>query len=173
MERLTTGSPAPTHDLIRLREPIALAADGPAPSWVEAVLRRTPWVVVRRGQVRDRMAPVGVRGLTRSQRFAALVAVAEEHDRLSPARPWPILDTSSSRNELDAVPTLTVHLARSHHILARPLSPLGPATSSASRWAVTGTRLAAHQGDLDLFLRQDRRVEPNEAIALLRAWLDY
>ena len=80
MERLTADSPAPAHDLIRLREPIALTADGPAPSWVEPVLRRAPWVVVRRGPVRDGMMPVGVRGLTRSQRFAAFVAVAEIAD---------------------------------------------------------------------------------------------
>jgi hypothetical protein len=44
------GSPAPTHDLIRLREPIALTVDAPVPSWVEPVLRRAPWVVVRRGR---------------------------------------------------------------------------------------------------------------------------
>ena len=84
MERLTAGSPAPTHDLIRLREPILLTADGQAPSWVELALRRTPWVVVRRGWVRDGMIPVGVRGLTRSQRFAAFVAVNEIAERLSP-----------------------------------------------------------------------------------------
>jgi hypothetical protein len=31
------GSSAPTHDLIRLREPIALTVDAPVPSWVEPV----------------------------------------------------------------------------------------------------------------------------------------
>ena len=53
MERLTAGSPAPTHDLIRLREPIALTVDAPVPAWVEPALRRAPWVVVRRGRVHD------------------------------------------------------------------------------------------------------------------------
>ena len=84
MERLTTGSLAPTHDLIRLRQPSALTADGSAPSWVDQVLNWIPWVVVRRGYVRDGMMPVGVRGLTRSQRFAALVAVTEIADQLAP-----------------------------------------------------------------------------------------
>jgi hypothetical protein len=45
---------APTHDLIRLREPIALTVDAPVPSWVEPVLRRTPWVVARRGYVHEK-----------------------------------------------------------------------------------------------------------------------
>ena len=77
MERLMPASPAPTHDLIRLREPIALTVDAPVPAWVEPVLRRTPWVVVRRGYVLGGMMPVGVRGLARHERFAAVLAVAE------------------------------------------------------------------------------------------------
>ena len=85
MERVVfLTRPAPTHDLIRLREPIALTTDAPVPSWVETALRRTPWVVVRRGYIRDGMMPVGVRGVTRSQRFAAVVAVTEIAERLSP-----------------------------------------------------------------------------------------
>ena len=78
------GRPAPTHDLIRLREPIALTVDAPVPAWVETALRRAPWAVVRRGHVRDGMIPVGVRGLARPQRFAAFLAVGEIADRLSP-----------------------------------------------------------------------------------------
>ena len=54
-------NPAPTHDLIRLREPIALTVEAPAPTWVELALRRPPWVVVRHGRVNDGMVPVGVR----------------------------------------------------------------------------------------------------------------
>jgi len=104
------GTPAPTHDLIRLREPMALTVDGPAPSWVEPVLRRTPWVVVRRGYIQAGMIPVGVRGMTRSQRFAALLAVAEIAERLSPEEltglPYVIEQTRQ-----DAVPALAA-LAR-------------------------------------------------------------
>ena len=32
------GRPATTHDLIRLREPIALTVDAPVPAWVEPAL---------------------------------------------------------------------------------------------------------------------------------------
>ena len=67
MERaVMPGRPATTHDLIRLREPIALFVDASVPAWVEPALKRTPWVVVRRGHARDGMIPVGVRGLARS-----------------------------------------------------------------------------------------------------------
>ncbi len=84
MERLMKNSAAPTHDLIRIREPIALTADGPVPAWVEPALSRAPWVVVRRGHIRDGMMPVGVRGTARHERFAGLLAFAEIAESLSP-----------------------------------------------------------------------------------------
>jgi phosphoribosyl-dephospho-CoA transferase len=160
------SSPAPTHDLIRLREPIALTVDAPVPSWVEPALRRTPWVVVRRGYVRDGMMPVGVRGLTRQQRFAAFLAVAEIADRLSPE------DLTVSRyivegKRKDVVPALAA-LARVAPILARRGHRWGPGGSVGFEFA-TGVPTATRSSDLDLVLLQDRRFEPNEAFDLRAA----
>ena len=84
MGHLMLVNPASTHDLNRLREPIALTVEAPVPTWLELALRRPPWVVVRHGRVHDGMMPVGVRGLTRQQRFAAFLASAEIAGRLSP-----------------------------------------------------------------------------------------
>jgi phosphoribosyl-dephospho-CoA transferase len=166
MERLMSASPAPTHDLIRLREPIALTADGPAPSWVEPLLRRIPWVVVRRGHVRNGMIPVGVRGLTRSQRFAAFVAVAEIADWLSP-EDLTVAGYVLSWKRKDAVPALAA-LDRVAPLLMRGGWHWGPGGSVGFEIA-TGVATATASSDLDLILRQDRRLEPNEAIALLGA----
>jgi phosphoribosyl-dephospho-CoA transferase len=166
MERLTDGSAAPTHDLIRLREPITLWADGPVPSWVEPVLGRTPWVVVRRGYVREGMMPVGVRGLMRSQRFAAFVPVAEIADWLSPK------DLTGSgyileQQRKDAVPALAA-LDRVAGFLKCCGYDWGPGGSVGFEIA-TGVATATTASDLDLILRQDRRLEPNKAIELLTA----
>jgi phosphoribosyl-dephospho-CoA transferase len=166
MERLMPTTPAPTHDLIRLREPIGLTADGPVPSWVEPVLRRTPWVVVRRGHVRDGMMPVGVRGLTRSQRFAAFASIAEITDVLSPDD----LAGSSyvlSQKRKDAVPALAA-LDRVAGLLMRRGSQWGPGGSVGFEIA-TGVATTTTSSDLDLILRQDRRLEPNQAMELLTA----
>ena len=80
-------------------------------------------MVVRRGHVRDGMMPVGVRGLTRSQRFAAFLAVAEIADRLSPE------DLTDSRYVIeqkrkDAVAGPGCAGARCAHP-GEPRSPLG------------------------------------------------
>jgi phosphoribosyl-dephospho-CoA transferase len=166
MERLTDGCLAPTHDLIRLREPIALGVNAPVPPWVEPMLRRAPWVVVRRGHVREGMVPVGVRGLKRSERFAAFVAVAEIDDRLSPE------DLTDSRyiiekKRKDAVPALAA-LAGVAAILARCGGRWGPGGSVGFEIA-TGVATATASSDLDLILRHERPLELNKATDLLAA----
>jgi phosphoribosyl-dephospho-CoA transferase len=167
MERaVMPGLPAPTHDLIRLREPIVLTVDAPMPAWVEPVLRRTLWVVVRRGFVRDGMLPVGVRGPARPQRFAAFLAVAEIADRLSPE------DLTDSRYAIergrkDSAPALAA-LPRVAPLLARRGYRWGPGGSVGFEIA-TGVPTATSSSDLDLILRQDRRLEPGEAIDLRAA----
>jgi phosphoribosyl-dephospho-CoA transferase len=166
MERLTPSSPAPTHDLIRLREPILLTADGQAPSWVELALKRTPWVVVRRGWIRDGMIPVGVRGVTRSQRFAALAAVTEIAERLSPED----LAASGSiieQRRKDAAPALAAFDRVAGLLICRGYR-WGPGGSVGFEIA-TSIATATASSDLDLILRQDCRLEPNSATDLLAA----
>ena len=159
-------SPAPTHDLIRLREPIALTADGPAPSWVEAALRRAPWVVVRRGYVREGMVPVGVRGMARHERFAGLVALAEITDCLSP-EDLTVVSRDIKSFRKDAIPALAA-LDRIAPLLMRRGYRWGPGGSVGFEIA-TGITTATVSSDLDLILRQDRRIEPNEGAELLAA----
>jgi phosphoribosyl-dephospho-CoA transferase len=164
MERaVMPGRPATTHDLIRIREPLALTAETSAPPWVEPALRRTPWVVVRRGHVRDGLIPVGVRGLARQERFAAVLAVAEIADRLSPEE----LTESRyviARRRKDEAPALAA-LARVAPILASRGHRWGPGGSVGFEIA-TGVATATSSSDLDLILRQDHRLGPDEAIDL-------
>jgi phosphoribosyl-dephospho-CoA transferase len=164
MERaLMPGRPAPTHDLIRLREPIARTVEASVPPWVESALRRTPWVVVCRGHVHDGMIPVGIRGLVRQQRFAAVLAVAEIADRLSPEE----LTESRyviARRRKDEAPALAA-LARVAPILASRGHRWGPGGSVGFEIA-TGVATATSSSDLDLILRQDHRLGLDEAIDL-------
>jgi phosphoribosyl-dephospho-CoA transferase len=157
------GRPAMTHDLIRLREPIALTVDASVPPWVEPALLRTPWVVVRRGHVRDGMIPVGVRGLARQQRFAAVLAVAEIADRLSPEE----LTESRyviARRRMDEAPALAA-LARVAPILSSRGYRWGPGGSVGFEIA-TSVATAKSASDLDLIIWEDHRLGLDEAIKL-------
>jgi phosphoribosyl-dephospho-CoA transferase len=166
MECLIPVNWAPTHDLIRLRKATVLAADAPVPAWVEPVLRQIPWVVVRRGHVRDGMMPVGVRGLTRSQRFAAFVAVADIAARFSP-EDLTVSGYVIEQKRKDAVPALNA-LGAVANLLMRRNYRWGPGGSVGFEIA-TGVATATALSDLDLILRQDHRLEPNQAIELLGA----
>jgi phosphoribosyl-dephospho-CoA transferase len=155
--------PATTHDLIRLREPIALTVDAQVPAWVEPALRRTPWVVIRRGYLRDGMIPVGVRGLARQERFAAVLAVAEIADRLSPEELTESRHVIARRRK-DEAPALAA-LARVAPILASRGHRWGPGGSVGFEIA-TGVATATSSSDLDLILRQDHRLGLDEAVDL-------
>jgi phosphoribosyl-dephospho-CoA transferase len=165
-DRFVPCSPATTHDLIRPREPSALTADAPAPSWLGAALERVPWVVVRRGPVCDGMIPVGARGSARRQRFAAFLSVAEIAERLSPEDLIVSL-RALEQERRDAVPALAA-LARVSPILSRRGSRWGPGGSVGFEIA-TGVPMATSSSDLDLIVRQERRIEPGEAGDLLAA----
>jgi phosphoribosyl-dephospho-CoA transferase len=149
------------HDLIRLRGPIALTADAPVPAWVEPALRRAPWVVVRRGYVRDGMMPVGVRGMARHERFAALLELVEIADRLSP-EDLNGGDHDIKRFRKDAIPALAA-LDRIAPLLVRRGYHWGPGGSVGFEIA-TGIATATVSSDLDLILRQDRRLEPRPGV---------
>jgi phosphoribosyl-dephospho-CoA transferase len=155
-----------THDLLRPREPIALTADAPAPSWLGPSLERAPWVVIRRGPVCDGMIPVGARGSARHQRFAAFLSVAEIAERLSP-EDLVVSRRAAEQERGDAVPALAA-LARVAPVLARRGLRWGPGGSVGFEIA-TGVPTATSTSDLDLILRQERRIEPGEAGDLLAA----
>ncbi len=72
------------HDLLRLTSGAGLLNEGSIPGWVTASLARTPWVVVRRARTQARLIPVGVRGHTRAERFAALLAPKAVAARVTP-----------------------------------------------------------------------------------------
>ena len=59
------------HDLVRLSPGHGAAIAADAPSWVRASLARAPWAVVRNCHAADGKLPVGIRGSTRDQRWAA------------------------------------------------------------------------------------------------------
>lgn len=73
-----------THDLLRIEDADQLRADGPVPDWVEKSLAFASFVVVRRVRSSNGLVPVGVRGRTRSQRFAAFVSHDSIRERIAP-----------------------------------------------------------------------------------------
>ena len=110
------------------------------------------------------MIPVGVRGLTRSHRFAAIVAVAEIADRLSPEDLSGRVIDQKRKNALPALAALD----RVADLLICRGYRWGPGGSVGFELA-TGIATATALSDLDLILRQDRRLDSDRATDLLAA----
>ena len=72
------------HDMLRLTSGDGLRHEESVPAWVPTSLSRAPWVVVRRARGPGGLIPVGVRGSTRAQRFAALLAPDAVAARVTP-----------------------------------------------------------------------------------------
>jgi phosphoribosyl-dephospho-CoA transferase len=72
------------HDMLHLTSVAGLRHEETVPAWVPTSLARAPWVVVRRARAPADLIPVGVRGSTRAERFAALLAPDAVAARVTP-----------------------------------------------------------------------------------------
>lgn len=72
------------HDLIKLNEVQHLVNFAELPQWAKNSLLRAPFVVVRRGSQINGQIPVGIRGLLKAQRAAAVVAEENVAQKISP-----------------------------------------------------------------------------------------
>ena len=138
------------HELLRLASGAGLRHEGSAPAWVSASLARAPWVVVRRARTQAGLIPVGARGRTRGERFAALLAPDAVAARVTPedlaaARGWrhmPRARCVRSLGILDAVDDLFASLGLAW----------GP-TGSVGFELATGVAVAGTASDLDVVVR--------------------
>ncbi len=156
-------TPAKTHDLLRLQPRASLILDVPAPEWVVACLAETPWVIVRRGEIRNGIIPIRVRGAARKQRFDASIPLSAVAYRSTPE------DLAGRRCEpwrAAQVPALAA-LSRVDAVLGHRGSAWGPIGSIAFELA-THLPVSTPACDLDLVLRQEELPSREEARGLLQ-----
>jgi len=154
-------APARIHDLLRLRPGAELIGESPAPDWVSASLSEAPWVVVR--SLRNDAIRVRVRGATLAQRFDAVAPLSAIAYRSTPeelagrrCEPWRAVQA----------PALAA-LGRVDPVLTRFAHPWGPIGSVAFELAA-GLPATTAACDLDLVLRREEPLAPDQARALLR-----
>lgn len=144
------------HDLLWLSCVDEVIGDGVMPDWAKDVLSRTPVAVVRRAlcAIEGRLS-IGLRGPTRSQRYAATVPTSCVCKRVAPedlvvAGHWPGL---KRRSEIAAIWSLEYLIEHCRFLdpTGRPLT-WGP-TGSVGFELATGMLTARPDSDLDLILR--------------------
>jgi phosphoribosyl-dephospho-CoA transferase len=150
-----------THDLLEIDARQLLSAYAFVPGWAQQSLRKVPFVVVRRGLGTERNIPIGVRGVERNQRWAALCPSKGVKRVITPSQ---LLGPKVTEARADAVPAL-----RSLELLEALWMKLdhawGPGGSVGFELA-TGTPAAKHKSDLDIIIHAERRMTTAEAMFL-------
>ena len=141
------------HDLLRLDEArlkqIVVPEDAGCAEAVERCLRRTPFVVVRRVPMRDGMVAVGVRGESRSERFAAWVVM----DGIREVRTPESLRSSGVVRDLPALAALR-EMERRWESSGWVWGPVG----SVGFEIASGVQVVTGTSDLDMIVRADERM---------------
>jgi len=150
-----------THDLLEIDANRLIAAQASAPQWVEESLRRSPFVVVRRGRVTDHEIPVGVRGAERNQRWATFCHPKFVKTILSPPQLLRRTVPMSRANVIRAFRALNV-LKNRWTDLDLPWGPTG----SVGFELATGRPVTTEVSDLDIAIRARDRISREQARSL-------
>jgi phosphoribosyl-dephospho-CoA transferase len=150
-----------THDLLEIDANQLIPAQAAGPNWVEESLRRSPFVVVRRGRVTEQEIPVGVRGPERSQRWATFCHPKVVKSVLTPPR---LLGRNVPISRAAAVPAF-----RALNVLKVRWTDIdlqwGP-TGSVGFELATGRPLTNQVSDLDIAIRARDRISREQARSL-------
>lgn len=72
------------HDLLKIQSANDLICYSPAPEWVSTSISHAPFVVVRRVRSTQGYVAAGIRGSTRSERFAAFLPIEKVMQQVKP-----------------------------------------------------------------------------------------
>lgn len=152
------------HDLLRLNNLSSLIATHPEPEWVQEALTKAPFAVVRRAPVKNGEIPVGIRGSSRSERFAAFILEESITEHITPEslveqKAW---KQSPRRNEIYALGCLD----RIDEILQFYQLPWGPGGSVGFELA-SGMATVTAASDLDIVVRPPSFLSIEEAEGIL------
>ena len=140
------------HDLLQIDAHALISDSLPQLAWVRETLISCPWVVVRRGEARAGQIAVGVRGTTRSERWAGFCG-----ERLikKVVRPQELLMSHTS-NSIPRTPALRVlqEMSERWAELALPWGPVG----SVGFELATGRMVTTEASDLDVVIRASQRI---------------
>jgi phosphoribosyl-dephospho-CoA transferase len=150
-----------THDLLEIDAKRFLSHPAYAPEWVPEALRRAPFVVVRRALATKQTIPVGVRGVARNQRWAAMCPFELVRNILAPGQ---LLDRPVPKSREDAIPAF-----RALNIMKerwRDIDyPWGPGGSVGFELAA-GWHVVRRESDLDIVIYSARRLTQDLAQSL-------
>jgi len=155
-----------THALLRIAPGQALTSEGAVPAWVTGQLGRTPWVVVRRAGAACGLLPVGVRGRSRAERFAAWLPTSAVLECVTPTQLVARRDWRDHPRRAQVPALAALEEVASIMVGTNLAAHWGPGGSVAFE-LVSGCPTASAASDVDLIVRLDTVLPAATAGALL------
>jgi phosphoribosyl-dephospho-CoA transferase len=149
------------HDMLSI-DPDCITADCFAqPSWVKKTLTSCPWVVVRRAPAPVGQIAIGVRGVTRSERWGGFCGKSLISKIVRPAD---LLVFGRSSARIPRTPALKVlqEVIERWRDLTVPWGPIG----SVGFELASGRQVSTEVSDLDIAVRAPRRIVVEQARSL-------
>jgi phosphoribosyl-dephospho-CoA transferase len=150
------------HDLLQIHRASLDSGCAAEPSWVRHTLLDCPWVVVRRAQSAFALIAVGVRGDSRSERWAASCEKSLVSEMV---RPEELRLRDRTSNGVRRTPALRALQEMSERWADLTL-PWGPGGSVGYELA-SGRKVTTAASDLDLVIRAAEQIGVEEARFLL------
>jgi phosphoribosyl-dephospho-CoA transferase len=149
------------HDLLEIDANLFISGNESAPEWVGEALRKSPFVVVRRGRSTYQQIPIGVRGAERNKRWAALCHRTWVKGILTP--PQLLTRTVPKLRAYDSTALAALHVLRDRWIdLDHPWGPGG----SIGFALATGRLAVKPESDLDVVIYAEEKITREEAKSL-------
>ena len=150
-----------THDLLEIDAKRFLSYQASAPEWVPEALQRAPFVVARRGLATGQTVPVGVRGVERNQRWAAMCPLKLVKSISAPPH---LLERPVPKSREAAIPAF-----RALNLMKERWKDIGcswgPGGSVGFELAA-GEQIAKPESDLDLVIYAAERITQEMAKSL-------
>jgi phosphoribosyl-dephospho-CoA transferase len=161
MKRSEVHNPQ-VHDLLQINRTSVSSGFANEPSWVRQTMLDCPWVVVRRAQSSFGRLAVGVRGDSRSERWAASCEKSLVREIV---RPEELFLRDRTSNDVRRTPALRAleELSERWADLALPWGPGG----SVGFELASGRKVTTRASDLDLVIRAQQRITVAKARSLL------
>lgn len=152
------------HDLVWFLVDPHLLSKMTTPPWVRESLREAPVAVVRRAPQDGRQIPIGIRGVSRSQRFAAAISVSSVA-RMIPPELLLCEHCMPRRSRYAVIPAL-----RAFQIVLerwRLMEYVWGPTGSVGFELGTGCEVVTPKSDLDLIIRVPNKLSRDDAKLML------
>lgn len=152
------------NDLLRIGGVRGMVANAYVPDWVYQEIDKTPVVVVRRCHWPDGLVPVGIRGKTRDERFAASFPIDCIQKIITPEQ-LVKRSLSISCQRARSAPALQafVRVIRAWSGIALPWGPTG----SVGFELATGRPTVTQTSDLDIIIHSVSHLTEERGFALL------